>query len=106
MRLSDDGSTVVLDLHGARVDEALGAARKALSRAVRAGRHRLDLVHGTSTTDVHEARPTIKRALHAWLEAMPAGVRQAQRGEAVLSLYLDVTARPDARRLALRDVLA
>lgn len=106
MRLTDDGATVVLDLHGATVDEALRVARQALGQALRAGRHRLDLVHGASTTHPLAERRTIKQALHAWVALPPPGVQQVQHRDAVLSLYLDLTARRDGRRLTLRDVLA
>jgi DNA-nicking Smr family endonuclease len=105
VRLTDDGTTVVLDLHGATVEAALRAARRALALAVRTGRHRLDLVHGTSTTDPYGDRRTIKTALHAWLDdATPPGVQSALRGDTRLLLYLDVTARPRPPRLTLRDL--
>ncbi|HYE96654.1 MAG TPA: Smr/MutS family protein [Rubricoccaceae bacterium] len=105
MRLTDDGATVVLDLHGATVEEALRAARRALVLAMGAGRHRLDLVHGASTTDPYGAQRTIKSALYDWLDAgLPAGVHHGQRGDSRLSLYLDVTARPRPGRLTLRDL--
>lgn len=103
-RLADDGTTVTLDLHGDRVDEALRTTRRALVAAARAGRPRLRIVHGASTT-VAGAR-TIKTELHRWLDGGSADglVVSADRGEAVLTLHLDLTARPSPRRLSLRDV--
>ena len=64
MRLTDDGQTVRLDLHGATVEAAMRGVEAALIASTRRGRHRLDLVHGASTTDA-SGRQTIKRALHA-----------------------------------------
>ena len=106
MRLTDDLSTVTLDLHGASVDAAVRAARRAASICAARGRHRLALVHGTSTTTATEAqRPTIKRALHAWADGGSAhGVTATMRGESVLTLVFDLTARRDPRRLTLRDI--
>ncbi len=104
-RLSDDGRTVTLDLHGARVDEALRMARRALSLAEQRGRARLDVVHGGSTTD--GMTRTIKSELYDWLDGRqaPRSVRSEQRAYAVLSLHLDLTARAQSARLNLRDVM-
>ncbi len=106
MRLTDDLSTVTLDLHGARIDAAVRAARKAASICAARGRHRLDLVHGASTTTPADAqRPTIKRALHAWADGGgPHGVTATMRGDSTLTLVFDLTARRDPRRLTLRDI--
>lgn len=105
MRLSDDGSTVTLDLHGAHIEPALRAARRAASLCAARGRHRLVLVHGTSTTRVADPRPTIKRTLHAWLDAgLPQGTTHAERADIHLTLTFDLTSRRDSRRLTLRDV--
>lgn len=100
--LNDDGQTVVLDLHGARVDEALLLARATLALARQRGRARVDLIHGQSTSD--GTRRTIRSALHEWLDSGGAGAVEAQRGEAALVLWLDATARPDRRRMTLREV--
>lgn len=102
--LTDDGSTVTLDLHGARVEEALALARNALRLARQRGRHRLDLIHGASTSDRFGTTPTIKHALHDWLDNRGAAGAQAMRGDATLSLYLGLGQTPDRRRLTLRDV--
>lgn len=102
--LTDTGQAVTLDLHGARVDEALRMARRAFALAVRRGRRRLDLVHGTSTSDRFGHTRTIKHALHDWLDSGEVGAVQAQRGETVLTLYLDLTKPTDAARIVLRDV--
>lgn len=104
-RLADDGTTVTLDLHGDRVDDALRTARRALVAAARAGRPRLRIVHGTSTTGT--GARTIKTELHRWLDGGSADTlyASAERGDAVLTLHLDLTARPSPRRLTLRDVL-
>ncbi len=104
-RLTDDGQTVTLDLHGARVDEALTMARRALGLCAKRGRKRLDLVHGGSTTD--GAAHTIKSALYQWLDGReaPTTVRSEQRAYGVLSLHLDLSARALPGRLNLGDVI-
>ncbi|MBE2187216.1 MAG: Smr/MutS family protein [Rhodothermales bacterium] len=104
-RLVDDGTTVTLDLHGERVDAALRTARRALVAAARAGRRRLRIVHGTSTTAT--GARTIKTELHRWLDGGSADglYVSAERGDTALTLHLDLTARVHPRRLAVRDVL-
>ena len=105
VRLTDDGTTATLDLHGARVEPALRAARRLASLCAARGRHRLVLVHGASTTRPGHDRPTIKRALHAWLDAgTPPGVHHVERRDADLLLTFDLTARRDPRPLGLRDL--
>lgn len=105
-RLTDDGQTVVLDLHGATVDDALRLARRALTLCHGRGRHRLDVVHGSSTTERDGARRTIKTAIHAWLDGGTAApfYQSDRRGEALVSFYFALGARADARRLTLRDL--
>jgi len=107
-RLVDDGTTVTLDLHGERVDAALRTARRALVAAARAGRRRLRIVHGTSTTaTTGTGARTIKTELYRWLDGGSADglYVSADRAETVLTLHLDLTARVHPRRLAVRDVL-
>ena len=104
-RLTDDGTTVTLDLHGERVDEAARLAARALALAAARGRRRLALVHGRSTTDAAGDRRTIKRALHDWLDGRPPGVVTATRADAAVTLHLSLTTPADPRRLTLRDVL-
>ncbi len=105
-RLTDDGQTVTLDLHGARVDEALQMARRALSLSAQRGRKRVDLVHGGSTTD--GVTHTIKSELYGWIDGpqSPRAVKSEQRTYAVLSLHLDLTTRAHPARLRLNDVMA
>lgn len=104
-RLHDDGQTVTLDLHGARVDEALELTRRVLRLAARRGRHQVRLIHGASTSDVRYRNRTIR---HALLDALDAGtlphVTAAWPAEGHLLLSLDVTARPDPARLTGFDL--
>lgn len=104
MRLTDDGRTVALDLHGCRVDDALGMAQAALRLAAARGRLRLDLIHGGSTTG--RGARTIKTALHDWIDGpdAPRAVRDVQAGYGTLALHLDLTATADPARITLRDV--
>ncbi len=104
-RLSDDGTTVTLDLHGAHVDDALDLACRTAALAARRGRSALRLIHGTSTSDPCARNRTIKHALYDLLD--DGDLPEAQSavrlgGETLVSLPLG--ARPDATPIRLSDV--
>ncbi|MDT0632753.1 Smr/MutS family protein [Rubrivirga sp. S365] len=103
-RLDDDGRTVTLDLHGARVDEALGLAHAAVVEAARRGRSTVRVVHGASTSGA--GRRTIKTALHAELDAgaFAPPVTSSFRQEGAVLLGLAPDAAPLPGRLTLRDL--
>lgn len=63
--VSDDGLSVTLDLHGARVDEAEDLVLAAAEVAAESGRSTLRVVHGTSTTDWDGGNRTVKTAVLA-----------------------------------------
>ena len=67
--LRDDGNSVVLDLHGATVDEAVHLAKKLIGAAAARGRASVKIIHGSSTTGTYGGRPTIKSELHALIDA-------------------------------------
>jgi DNA-nicking Smr family endonuclease len=67
-RLSDDGATVTLDLHGATVDEGLRLVRRAAALATDRGRTTLRVVHGASTSDPRSRNRTLKHALRDLLD--------------------------------------
>jgi DNA-nicking Smr family endonuclease len=104
-RLTDDGRTVTLDLHGARIDEALGLVRRAARLAAARGRGSLKVVHGASTSG-GSAR-TIRDALHALLDdgALAPDVADAVRFDGHALLGLRPAPRPDPPPLRLLDVL-
>lgn len=106
-RLDDDGQTVTLDLHGARVDEAERLAEAAVVQAARHGRQTLRLVHGHSTSGAWSERRTIKMALHEMLDrgAFRSHVTQSLRGEGHLLLGLAPAPTPVRGRLRLADLL-
>lgn len=105
-RLDDDGQTVTLDLHGARVEEAERLAAAAVIEAARHGRQTLRLVHGHSTTGRWGEERTIKTALHAMLDAgaFRSHVTQSVRGEGHLLLGLAPAPTPARGRLRLADL--
>ncbi len=105
-RLDDDGQTVTLDLHGARVAEAERLIVAAVVAAARHGRRTLRVVHGHSTTDPWGETRTIKSALHRLLDggALSPHVTQSVRGEGHLLLGLAPAPRPLAARLRLADL--
>ncbi len=104
--LSDDGQSVTLDLHGARVDDAecmiLAAARLAAER----GRSRLTVIHGASTSSTLYRNRTIRHALYDLLDdgSLDRWVTDAVRfdGSALLSLSLHGQAH--SQRLTLGDL--
>ncbi len=105
VRLDDDGRALTLDLHGARVDEALDLAYAAVVEAARHGRTTVRLVHGLSTTEAGAAR-TIKTALH---QAADDGEfdRHATgviRMEGVLIMSIAPAPSPRSGRLRLADL--
>ena len=103
-RLDDDGRAVTLDLHGARVDEALDLVDALVAEAARRGRTTARVVHGTSTSGA--GRRTIKSALHDALDAgdFAPHVTSAfrQEGSVLLGIAAAPTARPD--RITLGDL--
>jgi len=105
-RLTDDGRTVTLDLHGATVAEAERLTRAAAREAARRGRATLRVVHGHSTTDRWGETRTIKTMLHALLDdrALAPHVAQSVRAEGHAILGLAPSARPVAARLSLADL--
>jgi hypothetical protein len=104
--LRDDGRCVVLDLHGARVEEALSLALRVVAAAQSRGRAQVRLIHGSSTTDAYGLRCTIKQVLR---QALKEGrfapyITQALATDTALILSLDITARPDPRKLQLSEL--
>lgn len=105
-RLSDDGQTVTLDLHGARVSEAERLIRRTVSLAAGRGRHRLTVVHGASTSDDLYRNRTIRHALYDLLDrgALDAWVTDAVRLDGSTVLALPVSSAPDPQRLSILDI--
>lgn len=66
--VSDDGSTVTLDLHGATVNEAMQLIYAAVREANARGRSSLRIIHGSSTSDARTGNRTIKHELLAELD--------------------------------------
>ncbi len=67
--ITDDGHAVVLDLHGAYVDDAIAMIRTVTRLASNRGRSTLRIVHGSSTSDPRERNRTIRHALKDLLES-------------------------------------
>lgn len=104
-RLDDDGQVVTLDLHGARIAEALRLARSLVVEAARHGRTTVRLVHGSSTADRGAGR-TIKSALHDALDGgdFDRHVTSDFRQDTVLILGLAPAPSPRPGRLRLADL--
>mgnify|MGYP006272482077 CR=1 FL=1 len=102
--LTDDGTTVTLDLHGLTVDEALDVTYATLRLAQSRGRAQMKVIHGQSTSGRH--RRTIKQALHALLDrgALGSNGANVMRRPGHFILALDLTGTTNARRIRLRDV--
>jgi hypothetical protein len=104
-RLTDDGRTVVLDLHGASVDGASELIRRVSALASGRGRGTLRVVHGTSTSDPLARNRTIRHALHDLLDAgeLRPFVVDAVRDEGHTLLAL-APGTLDRRRLSSADL--
>lgn len=104
-RLDDDGQSVTLDLHGARIHDALDLATSLIVEAARHGRSTVRLVHGASTAD-RGADRTIKTALHDALDdgAFDQHVTSSFRQDTVLILGLAPAPSPRPGRLRLADL--
>jgi hypothetical protein len=105
-KLTDDGSTVTLDLHGARVGEGVAMAQRTLRLAAQRGRSAVKLVHGRSTSSRAFQNRTLKHELeridreNAWSAPVTSSLSQ---GGALL-LGLPIGGRPDPARITLLDV--
>lgn len=102
--LSDDGFSVTLDLHGARVDEALDLVDALVAEAALHGRTTARVVHGASTSGA--GRRTIKSALYDALDAgdFAPHVTSAFRQEGALLLGIAPAPSPLPGRLAIGDL--
>lgn len=67
--VTDDGTTLELDLHGATVDLALLLVNRAIREARHRGRSSIRIIHGRSTSDANPWNRTIKHALYDELDA-------------------------------------
>ena len=103
--LDDDGRTLTLDLHGARVDDAERLAEAVVIEAARHGRQTVRIVHGFSTTDLDGRNRTIKTALHAMMDSggFDRHVTSAVRGEGQLLLAIAPAPRPVEGRIRIQD---
>ena len=101
-RLSDDGTTVTLDLHGATVDDALDLVDATAALAAERGRTTLRIVHGSSTSDALARNRTIKHALHDLLDdgSLPEAQSDVRfESETIVSLPLGAHRDPTPIRL-------
>ncbi len=105
--LHDDGQSVTLDLHGARVDEALRLTDALVAEAARRGRSTVRIIHGHSTTGPLGDDRTIKTALYRALDDgdFDRYVTSSFRQEGTLILGLPPSPAPVRGPLRLTDLL-
>lgn len=106
-RFTDDGRDVTVDLHGCTVDDALYIVRRTVAEATAAGRARVVVIHGASTTGA--GNRTIKSALgdllaSGALAAWVTGVLESPDG-GQRTLWLPVGSPARSKRLDVRDVV-
>ena len=106
-RLTDDGYTTTLDLHGLDIDRAIETLKRTLSLAHQRGRASLRVVHGSSSSDPAVRNRTIKHALYDLLESdqLPT-VTSSFRLDGATLLSLPVSADRDPQVIRLADVHA
>ena len=104
--ISDTGSAVTLDLHGARVHEAEDLVLRVAELAARRGRSTLRVVYGASTTDRDGANRTVKTAVLALLDAgeLDDWVASEHVAEGHALFGLTLSGASDPRRITLADV--
>ena len=104
-RLDDDGHTITLDLHGARVPDAEDLAEAVVQEAARRGRTTVRLIHGVSTSEHGVQTQTIKTALRDMLDdgVFDPYITSSFQAEGHLLLGLSPHSQPVAARLTLRD---
>lgn len=102
-RLTDDGTTVELDVHGAYVDEAINLVRRVALLASERGRSTLRVVHGSSTSDPLALNRTIKHVLRDTLEDGIPCVASHFVMEEVTLLSLESGAHHDPTPITLFD---
>lgn len=100
-RVSDDGTTVELDLHGVYVDEAIALVEKAAAVASERGRSTLRVIHGSSSSDPLSRNRTIKHALEDVLAGGIEGVISHHSMGDVTLLNLSGAARRDSALITL-----
>lgn len=105
--VTDDGSSVTLDLHGATVDEAIRLVHSVVRVAHARGRSSVRVIHGSSTSDPLWGNRTIKHELQAELDggAMGSFVTGALRLENETVLSLPIGSRNQSDRISLLDVV-
>ena len=105
-RLQDDGQTVTLDLHGARVGEAERLVLNVVSKAYASGRSRVKIIHGTSTSHMLYRNRTIKHTIYDLLESgsLQQYVSSDWRTDGHTLLSLRISNRSDSKKLRLQDV--
>jgi DNA-nicking Smr family endonuclease len=105
-RVSDDGQTIELDLHGASVQMAQDMILAIIPLAANRGRSVVRIIHGVSTSETFDDRSTIKSTLLALLEQgtldryVPDWI--VLEGSTVVSL--NVTGRRDSTRILIHDI--
>lgn len=105
----DDGTSVLVDLHGCSVDEAIYVIGGALSLAFSRGRSKVDLIHGTSTSDSFGYTRTIKNEFERRFSAgeydewVSGRVQDPSGGRT--SLAIKIGSKQDPRRIREIDLV-
>jgi DNA-nicking Smr family endonuclease len=106
-RLSDDGQTVEIDLHGASVREAESMLHRLFVIAARRGRGTVRIIHGASTSESDTDRPTIRSHLLEMLErgTLSPEVSDWFAFDTSTTVSLATPDRVDARPISIHDVV-
>lgn len=103
-RLSDSGTVIELDLHGAPLHEAMSLLERTLDLAGARGRTALDVIHGSSTS-VDGHRRTIRSEVLRFLEqGGHPDVASFLPGSDKTRIALPLGRTSDPSRLSLLDV--
>jgi DNA-nicking Smr family endonuclease len=108
-KFNDDGTTVTIDLHGCSIDDGLYIIRRTLQEAHHRGRSRVEVIHGSSTSDLHGYTRTLKNALRQGVDAgdyaewISGHVESTDGGRT--SLWLKLGSSPNSARISESDVV-
>ena len=106
-RITDDGLTAEIDLHGATVHEAEDLLRRLVTIASQRGRSTIRVIHGASTSESGTSRPTIRSRLFEMLEhgEFEPDVTDWFSFDAATTISLSTGSTVDDRPITINDLI-
>lgn len=104
--VTDDGTTVELDLHGARLAEAETLVRRCIELCSNRGRATLRIIHGLSSSEYDADQRTIKTIVHDVVEEHADSdiITGHYPFEGSITISFSVSARKDPTRITITNL--